>query len=98
MVQMTESNVTDEQPLGSAPEPGRAPVEEPGAHDLPIIPVREQITDLGKTVGNVRCDDPYVVAENVDVFYGDNHAIKDVTLEISKKEVIALIGPSGCGK
>jgi phosphate transport system ATP-binding protein len=58
----------------------------------------EQIIDLRATVGNVRCDDPYVVAENVDVFYGDNHAIKDVTLEISKKEVIALIGPSGCGK
>ena len=36
--------------------------------------------------------------ENVDVYYGDNHAIKNVTLEISKKEVIALIGPSGCGK
>ena len=98
MVQMTESNVTDEQPPSSASEPDRAPVEEPGAHDLPVIPVPEQITDLGKTVGNVRCKDPYVVAENVDVFYGDNHAIKDVTLEISKKEVIALIGPSGCGK
>ena len=58
----------------------------------------ESVTQLLETVGNVRCDDPYVVAENVDVFYGDNHAIKDVTLEISKKGVIALIGPSGCGK
>ena len=58
----------------------------------------ESVTQLGETVGNVRCDEPYVVAENVDVFYADNHAIKDVTLEISKKEVIALIGPSGCGK
>lgn len=50
------------------------------------------------TVGEVRCKDPYLIAENVDVFYGDNHAIKDVTLEIGKKDVIALIGPSGCGK
>jgi phosphate transport system ATP-binding protein len=58
----------------------------------------EPVTQIGETVGNVRSDEPYVVAENVDVFYGDNHAIKDVTLEISKKEVIALIGPSGCGK
>ena len=58
----------------------------------------EPVTQLGETVGHVRCDDAYVVAENVDVFYADNHAIKDVTLEISKKEVIALIGPSGCGK
>jgi phosphate transport system ATP-binding protein len=52
----------------------------------------------GATVGNVRCSDPYVVAEGVNVFYGDNHAIQDVTLEIAKNQVIALIGPSGCGK
>jgi phosphate transport system ATP-binding protein len=50
------------------------------------------------TVGNVRCENPFVIAENVNVFYGDIHAIKDVTLEIAKNEVVALIGPSGCGK
>ena len=54
--------------------------------------------EIGKTVGNVRCDNPYIVAEDVSVFYGDNHAIKNITLEVGKKEVIALIGPSGCGK
>jgi phosphate transport system ATP-binding protein len=37
-------------------------------------------------------------ARNVNVFYGDNHAIQHVNLDISKNEVIALIGPSGCGK
>lgn len=62
------------------------------------IETNEQVVDLRATVGEIRCDDAYVVAENVDVFYGDNHAIKNITLEISKKEVIALIGPSGCGK
>lgn len=60
--------------------------------------VVEQLTDLGETVGEVRCENPFIVAENIDVFYGDNHAIKDVTLEIAKSDVIALIGPSGCGK
>ena len=50
------------------------------------------------TLGIVRCENPFIVAENIDVFYGDNHAIKDVTLEIAKNQVIALIGPSGCGK
>lgn len=50
------------------------------------------------TVGNVRCAEPFVVAEKVNVYYGENHAIQDVTLEIGKHEVIALIGPSGCGK
>ena len=52
----------------------------------------------GQTVGNVRCERPFVVAENVNVTYGDIRALNDVTLEIAKREVIALIGPSGCGK
>ncbi|MGM0586535.1 MAG: phosphate ABC transporter ATP-binding protein, partial [Pseudomonadota bacterium] len=36
--------------------------------------------------------------ENVDVFYGDTHAIVDVSLDILDKTVTAFIGPSGCGK
>lgn len=59
----------------------------------------EEISELaGTTVGHVRCKDPFMVAENVNVHYGDLHAIKDVTLEIGKRQVVALIGPSGCGK
>ena len=37
-------------------------------------------------------------ASGVDVFYGDTHAIKDVSVEIEDKTVTAFIGPSGCGK
>ena len=37
-------------------------------------------------------------ARNVQVFYGDNHAIKDVDVDIEDKAVTAFIGPSGCGK
>jgi phosphate transport system ATP-binding protein len=37
-------------------------------------------------------------ARGVDVFYGDNHALRDVDLDITRDEVTALIGPSGCGK
>ena len=32
------------------------------------------------------------------VFYGDNEAVKNVSLPIRQGEVLALIGPSGCGK
>ncbi len=35
---------------------------------------------------------------NVQVYYGDNHAIKDVNVDILDKTVTAFIGPSGCGK
>ncbi|WP_317897437.1 phosphate ABC transporter ATP-binding protein PstB [Aurantibacillus circumpalustris] len=37
-------------------------------------------------------------ADKVNVFYGDNHVIKDVNLEVQRNTVTALIGPSGCGK
>ncbi|MFC7227916.1 phosphate ABC transporter ATP-binding protein PstB [Salinirubellus salinus] len=39
-----------------------------------------------------------IVAEDLDVYYGDDHALKGVTMEIPEKSVTALIGPSGCGK
>lgn len=37
-------------------------------------------------------------AKDVNVFYGDTHAIKDVSVDIEDKTVTAFIGPSGCGK
>ncbi|MDB2282488.1 phosphate ABC transporter ATP-binding protein PstB [Halorubrum ezzemoulense] len=39
-----------------------------------------------------------VAARNLDVYYGDEQAIDDVTMEIPEERVTALIGPSGCGK
>ncbi len=39
-----------------------------------------------------------ISAKNVQVYYGDTHAIKNVTVDIEDKTVTAFIGPSGCGK
>ena len=39
-----------------------------------------------------------VSATNVNVYYGEAQAIKDVSVEIGDKAVTAFIGPSGCGK
>ena len=39
-----------------------------------------------------------ISARNVQVYYGDKHAIKDVNVDILDKTVTAFIGPSGCGK
>ena len=36
--------------------------------------------------------------KDVQVWYGDNHAIKDVSVELADRTVTAFIGPSGCGK
>lgn len=35
---------------------------------------------------------------NLDLFYSDFHALKNVNLDIPEKEITAFIGPSGCGK
>lgn len=39
-----------------------------------------------------------IVAEDVNVYYGEKHAIKDLSITIPDKAVSAFIGPSGCGK
>ena len=39
-----------------------------------------------------------IEARKVQVYYGTNHAIKDVDVDILDKTVTAFIGPSGCGK
>src|ERR1700676_2505803 len=39
-----------------------------------------------------------MTARNVNVHYGDKHAVRDVSLDIGRNQVLALIGPSGCGK
>ena len=36
--------------------------------------------------------------ENLDLYYGDFKALKNINLNISPNEITAFIGPSGCGK
>ena len=42
--------------------------------------------------------DTKISAEGVNVFYGEAHALKNVSMQFMRNEVTALIGPSGCGK
>ncbi len=46
----------------------------------------------------VNMNETKISAKGVQVYYGTNHAIKDVNVEIADKTVTAFIGPSGCGK
>jgi phosphate transport system ATP-binding protein len=39
-----------------------------------------------------------VVIQNLNLSYGDNHVLHDISMEIGARRVTALIGPSGCGK
>ena len=51
-----------------------------------------------KTVGEVTAPHPRMTCRDVDVFYGDEQAIFNVSLDVARNEVISMIGPSGCGK
>ncbi len=54
----------------------------------------------GRAAASVRdaLRDAVMTARNVNVHYGDKHAVKNVNLDIGRNQVLALIGPSGCGK
>ncbi len=37
-------------------------------------------------------------AKNLNLYYGEKHALKDICLDLPERQITALIGPSGCGK
>ena len=39
-----------------------------------------------------------IEAKDVNFYYGNFHALKNINMEIEEKSVVAFIGPSGCGK
>jgi phosphate transport system ATP-binding protein len=65
------------------PAPARAGVAAPRARPTPAI-------DAPTT--------PCLAAESVNAWFGDVHAVRNVTLTLDEHRVTAIIGPSGCGK
>jgi phosphate transport system ATP-binding protein len=41
---------------------------------------------------------PHIRVKGLNVYYGDEHALKNITIDIPDKKITAIIGPSGCGK
>ncbi|GAB6862824.1 phosphate ABC transporter ATP-binding protein PstB [Haloplanus litoreus] len=66
----------------------------------------QQLTTTGETDEVIRDEwvqydfdgETKISTTNLDVYYGDDHALKSVDLDIPAESVTALIGPSGCGK
>ncbi|NWG30643.1 MAG: phosphate ABC transporter ATP-binding protein [Rhodocyclaceae bacterium] len=56
-----------------------------------------QFGDLGRAPLEPT-NDHVLHVERLNLFYGDNHALKNVDLQIPRNRVTAFIGPSGCGK
>ena len=59
--------------------------------DVPMVPAGagSEVAPVHKT---------RISVENVDLYYGDHHALKDVSIDIPEREITSFIGPSGCGK
>ncbi|MFC4334013.1 phosphate ABC transporter ATP-binding protein PstB [Salininema proteolyticum] len=51
-------------------------------------------------VGSVAATAPDTIAQlsDVSIYYGSNHAVRDVAMPIAENQITAMIGPSGCGK
>ncbi|MDS0294311.1 phosphate ABC transporter ATP-binding protein PstB [Halogeometricum luteum] len=66
----------------------------------------EQTTVVGETSEELKAEwvdyqfegDPKFAVEDLNVWYGDDHALHDISMDIPENSVTALIGPSGCGK
>jgi general L-amino acid transport system ATP-binding protein len=43
-------------------------------------------------------DEPMILVENINKWFGDFHVLRDVSLSVAPKEVVVIIGPSGSGK
>jgi phosphate transport system ATP-binding protein len=66
--------------------------DEAAAAAVGVTP-RETAPDTTRTLRDVIFD-----VDDINVFYGEHRAIRNVTLKLRVNEITALIGPSGCGK
>ena len=81
----TADPVTQPQPSGDRPV--ALPAASPGASAARGA-VRSEPVATGRSV----------TVEGLQAYYGDNHAVRDISLSYAANRVTAMIGPSGCGK
>jgi phosphate transport system ATP-binding protein len=60
--------------------------------------IKTEVKALGAGAAAFAGGQPDIVCRNVNLSYGDNQVLHDVTMDMEDRRVTALIGPSGCGK
>jgi phosphate transport system ATP-binding protein len=60
--------------------------------------IRTEVKALLPPAARDLAEGPDIVCRGVNLAYGDNHVLHDVTMDVDGRRVTALIGPSGCGK
>ncbi len=67
--------------------------------ETPAVPVRPAVPGVPQnTATGAAIEVPAVSVKNLSVYFGKNHVLKNVSLEVDACAVTAIIGPSGCGK
>jgi phosphate transport system ATP-binding protein len=64
------------------------------------MPVTEQVrpTASGAAAQGSSAEHPRISIRELNFYYGETHALKNINLDVDEKRVLAMIGPSGCGK
>lgn len=78
-------------------QPTEAPVAEKRGNKTPV-PMAAETRKPASRKKNTVPEDVKIRVQNLDLYYGENHALKNVSMDIEKNAVTAFIGPSGCGK
>ncbi len=68
------------------------------SEDEAIRKAESEVGERRLPVGEPFVDSPRMTCRNVDVYYDNKSAIRDVNIDVGRNEVLAMIGPSGCGK
>jgi len=90
------SNESTESQVGSEVERERrgSSLADDDAEKLIQTDVSESVQETGRS-GNA---ETVIRTEDINVYYNDDQALQDISLEIPERRVTAMIGPSGCGK
>ncbi|TKX74701.1 phosphate ABC transporter ATP-binding protein [Halorubrum sp. GN11_10-6_MGM] len=106
MSENTNPQTTTDPQTETATTNGDQPLTANSDQSLTANSDQSLTTTAGETVEQTRSEwteyefrgDAKMAVEDLDVHYGDDHALKGVSMEIPEQSVTALIGPSGCGK
>src|SRR3981189_3734202 len=87
--------------LSASDDPDRRRIGEGGLNlkpsgRMPAPPSLEQRSGGDPTVGQFSVEDAVFSCRDVNVLYGIKHALMYVNIDVARKQVLAMIGPSGC--
>ena len=95
------SSATSEAPVRARVDEGGLNLKPSGRVSSAAAPALEPGTlaqGAGQTVGQVTLENPVFSCRDVSVYYGAKQALKNVSIDVGRRQVLSMIGPSGCGK